>query len=83
MGGSSLAPEVIAATYRKRLTVLDSTDPKQIQLAIPKDLEKSVIVVGSKSGSTIETSSQKSFFEKLFIDNKLDPKKSHGYCYRP
>ena len=73
MGGSSLAPEVIAATYRKRLTVLDSTDPKQIQLAIPKDLEKSVIVVGSKSGSTIETISQKSFFEKLFKDNKLDP----------
>ena len=74
MGGSSLAPEVIAATYRKKLTVLDSTDPKQIQLAIPKDLKKSVIVVGSKSGSTIETSSQKSFFEKLFLDHKLDPK---------
>ena len=57
MGGSSLAPEVIAATYRKRLTVLDSTDPKQIQMAIPKNLEKSIIIIGSKSGSTIETSS--------------------------
>lgn len=74
MGGSSLAPEVIAATYQKRLTVLDSTDPKQIQLAIPKNLENSIIVVGSKSGSTIETSSQKAFFEKLFMDHKLEPK---------
>ena len=73
MGGSSLAPEVIASTYRKRLTVLDSTDPMQLQLAIPKNLERSIIIVGSKSGSTIETSSQKSFFEKLFKDHKLNP----------
>jgi glucose-6-phosphate isomerase len=74
MGGSSLAPEVIAATYRKKLTVLDSTDPTQIQLAIPKNLKNSVIVVGSKSGSTIETSSQKAFFEDLLVKNELDPK---------
>lgn len=73
MGGSSLAPEVIASTYQKRLTVLDSTDPRQVQLAIPRNLENSIIVVGSKSGSTIETSSQKSFFEKLFKDHKLKP----------
>ena len=32
MGGSSLAPEVIAATYKKKLTVLDSTDPLQLSL---------------------------------------------------
>ena len=74
MGGSSLAPEVIAATYRKKLTVLDSTDPMQIQLAIPKKLKNSVIVVGSKSGSTIETSSQKAFFEQLLVKEDLDPK---------
>ena len=74
MGGSSLAPEVIAATYRKKLTVLDSTDPTQIQLAIPKNLKNSVIVVGSKSGSTIETSSQKAFFEELLLKNDLNPK---------
>jgi glucose-6-phosphate isomerase len=74
MGGSSLAPEVIAATYRKKLTVLDSTDPRQIQLAIPKNLKNSVIVVGSKSGSTIETSSQKAFFEELLLKKDLNPK---------
>nr|MSZ53668.1 glucose-6-phosphate isomerase [Actinomycetota bacterium] len=73
MGGSSLAPEVIAKTYKKNLTVLDSTDPKQIELAIPKNLRKSLFVIGSKSGSTIETASQKSFFEHLLVENQLNP----------
>jgi len=74
MGGSSLAPEVIAATYKKKLTVLDSTDPQQIQLAIPQDLKKAIFIIGSKSGSTIETTSQKSFFEDLLKRHELDPK---------
>jgi glucose-6-phosphate isomerase len=66
MGGSSLAPEVIAATYRKELFVLDSTDPDYLNHAISGDLSKSVVVVSSKSGSTIETSSQRALFEQLF-----------------
>ncbi len=74
MGGSSLAPEVIAKTYEKPLTVLDSTDPDQISLALPKDLTTTLVIVGSKSGATIETASQKSLFEKLFIDAGLDPR---------
>lgn len=74
MGGSSLAPEVIAGTYGKRLTVLDSTDPLQIKLAIPNNLEKSLFIIGSKSGSTIETTSQKAFFEDLLRQNALEPK---------
>jgi len=74
MGGSSLAPEVIAATYKKKLTVLDSTDPLQIKLAIPSNLGNSLFIIGSKSGSTIETSSQKSFFENLLRSNGLEPK---------
>ena len=74
MGGSSLAPEVIAATYKKKLTVLDSTDPLQIKLAIPSNLGNSLFIIGSKSGSTIETSSQKSFFEDLLRSNGLEPK---------
>ena len=73
MGGSSLAPEVIAKTYGKQLTVLDTTDPDQIKAAIPADLAHSLIVVGSKSGSTIETASHKSFFTKLFQDAGLNP----------
>ena len=73
MGGSSLAPEVIAKTFGKKLTVLDTTDPGQIKLAIPENLSQTLIIVGSKSGSTIETASQKKFFEKLLTVAGLDP----------
>ena len=73
MGGSSLAPEVIAKTFNKKLTVLDTTDPDQITAAIPTDLAHSLVVVGSKSGSTIETASHKAFFTKLYQDAGLVP----------
>jgi len=73
MGGSSLAPEVMAKTYGKSLTVLDTTDPAQIRSAIPSDLQSSLVIIGSKSGSTIETASQKALFEKVFKDADLNP----------
>ena len=73
MGGSSLAAEVIAATYGKKLTILDSTDPAQILNAVPKELAKSVIVIGSKSGSTIETKSHFAFFVDLLTKANLLP----------
>lgn len=73
MGGSSLAPEVMAKTFNREITILDTTDPTQIRAAVPQDLRQTLIIVGSKSGSTIETASQKAFFEKLFTDAGLDP----------
>ena len=73
MGGSSLAPEVIAATYGKKLTVLDSTDPAQILNAVPKELARSIIIIGSKSGTTIETKSHFAFFVDLFTKANLLP----------
>jgi glucose-6-phosphate isomerase len=73
MGGSSLAPEVIAATYRKELFVLDSTDPVYIHHALAGDLSSTVVVVGSKSGSTIETASQRALFAEAFRTLDLDP----------
>ena len=73
MGGSSLAPEVIAATYGKKLTVLDSTEPNQVWSARQCDLKSTCIIIGSKSGSTIETASHKSFFTKAFRDEGLEP----------
>jgi glucose-6-phosphate isomerase len=73
MGGSSLAPEVIANTYKRNLTILDSTDPKQIINATPKDLGSALVIIASKSGSTIETISQMAYFEEKFISAKLDP----------
>lgn len=66
MGGSSLAPEVIAATFGAELTVLDSTYPSQVHDAISKDLDRTIVVVSSKSGSTVETDSQKRAFEAAF-----------------
>ena len=68
MGGSSLAPEVITKTFGKELLVLDSTDPSQVKLALSGDLSKTVVVVSSKSGSTVETDSQKRSFEQAFTD---------------
>ncbi|HUW87913.1 MAG TPA: hypothetical protein VMW30_06025 [Candidatus Paceibacterota bacterium] len=73
MGGSSLAPEVIAATFKKSLTVIDSTDPNYISRALKGDLAKSVFVVSSKSGSTIETASQRAFIESRLRDSGLNP----------
>jgi glucose-6-phosphate isomerase len=73
MGGSSLAPEVIAATYRKELFVLDSTDPVYIHHALAGDLRETVAVVGSKSGSTIETASQRALFAEAFRTLDLNP----------
>jgi glucose-6-phosphate isomerase len=73
MGGSSLAPEVIAASYKKQLTTLDSTDPIQILDSLPNEIKKTVVVIGSKSGTTIETLSQFEFYQRRFKEADLNP----------
>ncbi|EME62032.1 glucose-6-phosphate isomerase [Amycolatopsis decaplanina] len=72
MGGSSLAPEVITATDGVPLTVLDTTDPGQVADALAGDLERTVIVVSSKSGGTVETDSHRRIFAKAFADAGID-----------
>lgn len=72
MGGSSLAPEVITRTTGVELVVLDSTNADQVGDALAGDLQKTAIVVSSKSGSTVETDSQKRIFEKAFTDAGID-----------
>lgn len=74
MGGSSLAPEVFGKSYNREIKVLDSTDPDQIALAIAEDLKSCLIIIGSKSGSTIETASHKALFEEAFKNIGLDPR---------
>ena len=74
MGGSSLAPEVIAGTYKKRAFIFDLTDPNYASHVLKSDLSNSVIVVSSKSGSTIETSSQRAATEAALVSQGLDPK---------
>jgi glucose-6-phosphate isomerase len=73
MGGSSLAPEVICATYGVELTVLDSSHPDQVRHAVADRLERTVVVVSSKSGSTVETDSQRRAYEHAFTEAGIDP----------
>ncbi len=60
MGGSSLCPDVLRHTFGARagypkLEVVDSTDPQQIAASERRvDLAKTLVLVASKSGSTLE-----------------------------
>jgi glucose-6-phosphate isomerase len=72
MGGSSLAPEVITRTAGVPLVVLDGTDPEQVRSGLIDGLERTVLVVSSKSGGTVETDSQRRTFEKAFRDAGID-----------
>ena len=72
MGGSSLCPEVLSVTFGQQegsptLHVLDSTDPAQVKAFEDKlDLVKTLFIISSKSGSTLESNIFKQyFFERL------------------
>ena len=71
MGGSSLGPEVIRRSYGKldgglELHVLDSTDPGAVRaLEAAIDVEKTIFIVSSKSGGTVETLSHMKHFYEL------------------
>jgi transaldolase / glucose-6-phosphate isomerase len=68
MGGSSLCPEVLDKTFGQvpglpRLHVLDSTDPAQIKATENKvNLAKTLFIVSSKSGTTLEPNIFKQYF---------------------
>ena len=68
MGGSSLAPEVFAKTFGSKegcpkLEILDSTHPENVKHIVDTyDLSKTLFIVASKSGGTIETMSFFYFF---------------------
>ena len=68
MGGSSLAPEVFRETFGVRegfldLAVLDSTDPGAISARTEElDLAKTLFIVSTKSGGTVETLSFFKYF---------------------
>jgi len=64
MGGSSLAPEVIRRTFRvTAFHVLDTTHPRAIRaLEESIDLDRTLFISASKSGSTLETRSHTDYF---------------------
>src|SRR4051794_24227563 len=74
MGGSSLAPEVFRQSYGRidgglDLHVLDSTDPAAVlEVERSVDVRKTLFVVSSKSGGTIETLSHFRYFHSKVPD---------------
>ena len=64
MGGSSLCPEVLALTFGKtNFHILDSTVPAQVKAVEDKlDLARTLFIVASKSGSTLEPNCFKQYF---------------------
>ncbi len=68
MGGSSLCPEVLAETFGRQsgfpaLHIVDSTDPAQVKTARDKvNLKETLVIVASKSGSTLEPNILKQYF---------------------
>jgi transaldolase/glucose-6-phosphate isomerase len=87
MGGSSLAPEVLGQTFAGgksglRLHVLDNTDPAAV-LAVDKAIEgkKTLFIVASKSGGTIEIQSfEKHFWQKTLAQHEGDVARA-GACF--
>ena len=74
MGGSSLGPEVLAETFgaqrdQPRLLVLDSTDPAQIRSVEDTiDPARTLFIVSSKSGSTLEPNILARYFRERVKD---------------
>jgi glucose-6-phosphate isomerase len=75
MGGSSLAPEVFRKVFGQAdgfldLAVLDSTDPRAVLgWAERLDLRRTLFIVSTKSGGTVETFSFMKFFYQLISEN--------------
>lgn len=73
MGGSSLAPEVICRAYGVELMVLDTSHPDMVREALGNQLERSIVVVSSKSGGTVETDSHRRTYAAAFTAAGLNP----------
>ena len=78
MGGSSLAPDVFGKIFGTQegfleLIVLDTTDPTAIRAAEERlDLQKTLFLVATKSGGTVETLSLFKYFYNRTVDELGD-----------
>ena len=74
MGGSSLCPEVLSETFGQlpggpRVHVLDSTDPAQVAAVDASvDLSSTLVIVASKSGSTLEPNIFQAYFYQRMVE---------------
>ena len=90
MGGSSLCPEVLATTFASdkgaskgglEVLVLDSTDPAAVAAVERRlDLGRTLFVVASKSGGTIEVASFESYFWKKLLTASGVEKARQQFC---
>jgi glucose-6-phosphate isomerase len=72
MGGSSLAPEVLRAVVGEqagwlRLHMLDTTDPDTVR-AVGTTPSRTIYILASKSGTTIEPNSLAAYFQRVLQD---------------
>lgn len=76
MGGSSLAPEVVAKSFKgsaqRELIILDSTEPRFVSSIVQQDLSEAMILISSKSGTTIETRSHLELILESLSSQGLD-----------
>ncbi len=85
MGGSSLAPEVFSFVFGNdgniKLSILDSTHPVAV-LEKTKNFnpEKTLYIVSTKSGGTVETISFMKFFYNFVLDKLGKEKVSRHFC---
>ena len=74
MGGSSLGPEVLARTFGTQpgwpeFHVADTTDPTQVRaIQASLNLSQTLVILSSKSGSTLEPNALKAHFHKALVD---------------
>lgn len=74
MGGSSLAPEVMARECEVSLTIVDTIHPDVLKPLLESDLSDAVIVVSSKSGGTVETDSARRLFDAALSAQGIEPR---------
>ncbi|MDB6081575.1 MAG: pgi [Chlamydiia bacterium] len=81
IGGSELGPKALyyglSFLHRKdrKVHFICNVDPDDVALTLAKaDLAKSLVVVISKSGTTLETATNEEFLRKEFTKNGLNPK---------
>jgi transaldolase/glucose-6-phosphate isomerase len=85
MGGSSLAPETFAGLLGREkegmlLRVLDSTHPAAVEAALERqDTSRSLLIVSTKSGTTVETLSLFRFFYRR-LALSVGPDRARRQC---
>ncbi len=78
IGGSALGTRAVrdAINHKKtKLTILDTIDPDYLTSFIKKDFSRTLFLIISKSGTTLETMSQFFFFKDLVKKQNLNWKK--------